>query len=120
MSARIVVVPPTSEVGEIARELAPAGFELVLARNGSPELEAALGTAEYMVCYPSVTMKEPFYRAAPRLRLVQLLSAGYDNVDLAAARRAKVPVANNGGANAIAVAEHAILLMLAVCRRLTW
>ena len=37
-------------------------------------------------------MKEPFYRAAPRLKLVQLLSAGYDNVDLAAARNAKVPV----------------------------
>jgi len=31
-----------------------------------------------------------------------------------------VPVSNNGGANAIAVAEHAIMLMLAVCRRLTW
>jgi glyoxylate reductase/D-3-phosphoglycerate dehydrogenase len=118
MSARIIVVPPTPEVGEIARELAPAGFELVLARNGSPELEAALGEAEYMLCYPSVTMKEPFYRAAPRLKLVQLLSAGYDNVDLAAARRAKVPVANNGGANAISVAEHALMLMLTVSRRL--
>jgi phosphoglycerate dehydrogenase-like enzyme len=120
MSARIIVVPPTPEVGEIARELAPAGFELVLARNGSPELEAALGDAEYMLCYPSVPMKEPFYRAAPRLRLVQLLSAGYDNVDLAAARRAKVPVANNGGANAISVAEHAMMLMLTVSRRLIW
>ena len=44
MSARIVVVPPSADVGEIAREMAPAGFELVLARDGSPELEAALGT----------------------------------------------------------------------------
>ena len=54
------------------------------------------------------------------LKLVQLLSAGYDRVDIEAARRARVPVCNNGGANAIAVSEHAILLMLAVCRRLTW
>ncbi len=30
------------------------------------------------------------------------------------------PSANNGGANSIAVAEHAILLMLAVSRRLVW
>jgi phosphoglycerate dehydrogenase-like enzyme len=51
---------------------------------------------------------------------VQLLSAGYDRVDIEAARRAGVPVCNNGGANAIAVSEHAILLMLAICRRLTW
>ncbi len=35
MSARIIVVPPSTEVGEIAREMAPAGFELVLARNTS-------------------------------------------------------------------------------------
>ena len=120
MSPRIIVVPPTSEIGEIAREMAPAGFELVLVRNDGPELAAALGSAEYMVCYPNVTMKDPFYRAAPRLKLVQLLSAGYDNVDLEAARRAKVPIANNGGANAISVAEHALMLMLAVSRRLIW
>lgn len=120
MSARIIVVPPSTEVGEIAREMAPSGFELVLVRNNFPEIEAAAGGAEYMVCYPGVAMKDPFYRAAPRLKLVQLLSAGYDDVDLAAARRAKVPVANNGGANAISVAEHALMLMLAVSRRVIW
>jgi phosphoglycerate dehydrogenase-like enzyme len=120
MSARIIVVPPTSEIGQLARDMAPAGFELVLARNDRPEIEAAAGNAEYMVCYPGVSMKEAFYRAAPRLRLVQLLSAGYDDVDLEAARRAKVPVSNNGGANAISVSEHAMMLMLAVSRRVIW
>ena len=58
MSARIIVVPPSAETGEIARELAPAGFELVLVRGDRAELEAALGEAEYVVCYPSVTMKD--------------------------------------------------------------
>src|SRR3989442_4739098 len=61
-----------------------------------------------------------FFRAAPKLRLVQLLSAGYDRVDVEAARKAGVPVANNGGANAIAVAEHTLMLMLAVLRKLVW
>ena len=37
-----------------------------------------------------------------------------------AARRAGVPISNNGGANSVAVAEHALLLMLAVSRRLIW
>ncbi|OLC31172.1 MAG: hypothetical protein AUH81_18565 [Candidatus Rokubacteria bacterium 13_1_40CM_4_69_5] len=59
-----------------------------------------------------------FFRAAPKLRLVQLLSAGYDRVDMEAARKAGVPVANNGGANAIAVAEHTLMLMLAVLKKL--
>jgi phosphoglycerate dehydrogenase-like enzyme len=38
-------------------------------------------------------------------------------VDIEAARKAGVPVSNNGGANAIAVAEHTIMLMLAVLKR---
>ena len=120
MNPRIIVVPPSAETGEIARALAPAGYDLVLVRGDGAELAAALGGAEYVLCYPSLTMNDAFYRTAPRLRLVQLLSAGYDDVDLDAARRAKVPIANNGGANAISVAEHALMLMLTVSRRLIW
>ncbi len=120
MSPRIILVPPSADVGEIAREMAPAGLELVLAQPAAPAFEAALGEAQFMVCYPNVRMPDQFYRTAPRLRLVQLLSAGYDAVDLEAARRAKVPVANNGGANAISVAEHALMLMLTVSRKVIW
>jgi phosphoglycerate dehydrogenase-like enzyme len=119
MSSRIIVVAPSKDVGAIAREMAPAGFELVLA-YGASEFEPALGETEYMLCYPHIRMDDPFYRAAPRLKLVQLLSAGYDNVDLEAARRAKVPVANNGGANAVSVAEHTLMLMLTVSRKVIW
>ncbi len=120
MIPRIVLVPPSSDAAELARSMVPAGFDLVLARNDTPEYAAALGEAQYMVCYPHVPLKDAFYRAAPRMRLVQLLSAGYDNVDLEAARRARVPLSNNGGANSIAVAEHALMLMLAVARKLIW
>jgi phosphoglycerate dehydrogenase-like enzyme len=119
MSPRIIVVAPSTEVGAIAREMAPAGFELVLAYRRS-EFEPALGDAQYILCYPHVRMDDAFYRAAPRLKLVQLLSAGYDTVDLAAARRAGIPVANNGGANAVSVAEHTLMLMLTVSRKLVW
>jgi phosphoglycerate dehydrogenase-like enzyme len=120
MLPRIIFVSPSPDIGEIAREMAPAGFDLALVRGDGPELAAVLGEAQYMLCYPHLPMKDAFYRAAPRLRLVQLLSAGYDNVDLEAARRARVPISNNGGANAIAVAEHALLLMLAVSRKVIW
>src|SRR5215510_12337115 len=109
----IVLVPPSADAGAIARDLAPRGFELALLSHTAPGFEAALAGMDYMVCYPNVGMPDAFYRAAPRLKLVQLLSAGYDNVDLQAARRAKVPVCNNGGANAISVAEHSLMLMLA-------
>ena len=120
MAPRIVVCPPSPPVGELAREMAPKGFELVVVNGYGPELTAALGPAEYMLCYPQAPLGPDFYKAAPKMRLVQLLSAGYDTVDLEAARKAGVPVCNNGGANAISVAEHAIMLMLATSRRVVW
>ena len=120
MSPRTVLVPPSEKTGQLARELAPSGFELILAPESGTELTNAVATAEYMVCYPNVKMPASFYRGAPNLRLVQLLSAGYDAVDIEAARVAGVPVCNNGGANAISVAEHAIMLMLTVSRRVIW
>jgi D-3-phosphoglycerate dehydrogenase len=53
---------------------------------------------------------------APRLRLIQQLGTGYDNIDVAAVRAAGIPAAHNPGANAIAVAEHTIMLMLVLLR----
>ena len=104
----------------VAREMAPDGFELTIAAPDTAEFNAALAEAAYFVGLTSGQMGDTFFKAAPKLRLVQLVSAGYDRVDIEAARRARVPVANNGGANSIAVAEHAMLLMLAVNRRLMW
>jgi phosphoglycerate dehydrogenase-like enzyme len=104
-------------VMEIARSLTPPGFELVEADFGTPQFIEAAAEAEYFMGLAR-NMAGEFFRGAPKLKLVQLLSAGYDRVDIESARKAKVPVANNGGANAIAVAEHTILLMLAVLKQL--
>lgn len=120
MVARILVsANPLTDL-DVMHELAPAEFEIVAAAPRSPEFAAALPQTEDPLGTGEVPMDDAFYRTASRLKLVQLLSAGYDRVDIEAARRAKVPVCNNGGANAVAVAEHAMLLMLAVCRRLPW
>ncbi|MFW6174812.1 MAG: 2-hydroxyacid dehydrogenase [Chloroflexota bacterium] len=54
----------------------------------------------------------------PELRLVQTTSAGTDWLDKHTLHKSGVAVANNGGGNAVAVAEHAIWLIVAVNRRL--
>lgn len=54
---------------------------------------------------------------AKRLKLIQRLGAGFDNVDIAAARKHGIPVANIPGANSVAVAEHAIMVMIAMLKR---
>ena len=116
--ARILSAPKQDRgVTDIARSLTPPGFELVTADFGTPEFYAAATDAEYFLGLAR-NMGTEFFRSAPKLKLVQLLSAGYDRVDVEAARKAGVPVSSNGGANAIAVAEHTILLMLAVLKQL--
>ena len=57
-------------------------------------------------------------RAAERCRLVQLLAAGYDRVNLTLLRDLEIPCANNGGANSWAVSDHALLLMLSIYKQL--
>jgi phosphoglycerate dehydrogenase-like enzyme len=105
---------------EIARALLPPGMELVVVDPTKPEFYDVAADAEYYLGSPRHGIGNEFFRAAPRLKLVQLTSAGYDRVDLEAARKAKVPVANNGGANSVAVAEHAVMLMLAVLKKLVY
>jgi phosphoglycerate dehydrogenase-like enzyme len=55
---------------------------------------------------------------APRCRLVHKLGAGVNTIDVKAATRLGIAVANMPGANAASVAEGAVLLMLAALRRL--
>ena len=50
--------------------------------------------------------------------LIQQFGAGVENIDVAAATSAGVWVANMPGLNAVDVAEHAVLLLLALLRRL--
>src|SRR5262245_49263783 len=103
---------------DIARDLLPPGMELVVADPSKPEFYDKAADAEYYLGSPRTGIGNEFFRAAPRLKLIQLTSAGYDRVDIEAARKAGVPVANNGGANSVAVSEHAVMLMLAVLKRL--
>ncbi|MBO0711674.1 MAG: 3-phosphoglycerate dehydrogenase [Acetobacteraceae bacterium] len=56
--------------------------------------------------------------AAPRLRLIQKIGVGVNTIDLDAARARRIAVCNLPGTNARAVAELALLLMLAALRRL--
>src|SRR5438034_1579234 len=105
MATKIVFIPKQPDaILDMARKLTPPGFELVVVDQDTPEFYEAIKDAEYVMGLGRPIAGE-FFRAAPKLKLVQLLSAGYDRVDIESARKAHVPVANNGGANAIAVSE---------------
>jgi phosphoglycerate dehydrogenase-like enzyme len=99
--------------------MTPAGFTLQqLPADASAEtIAAAMREAEYLMGFIRF-LPETAFTQAKRLKLVQILSAGYDRFNIAGAREARVPVCSNGGANSVAVAEHTIMLILAVYRKL--
>ena len=57
-------------------------------------------------------------QACPKLKLISIWGTGTDNVDLKAAAARGITVTNTPGANALAVAEHTVALILAVVKQL--
>ena len=57
------------------------------------------------------------FAACPRMKLVSIWGTGTDNIDLAAAAKHGVTVVNTPGVSAPAIAEHSLMLMLAVAQR---
>jgi phosphoglycerate dehydrogenase-like enzyme len=105
---------------DVARGMVPPGYDFMPVDRRSPEFLRALPEAEFWMGFARTGLDAEFFATGRRVKLVQLVSAGYDTIDLAAARRAGVPIANNGGSNAISVAEHTVMLILAALKRLTW
>ena len=54
----------------------------------------------------------------PALQIICVIGAGYEQVDLAAAAARGITVTNGAGANAAAVADHAMALLFAVVRNI--
>ncbi len=94
----------------------PAEHTLQRWDNVTPLAEAV---REAEVLLPSnARVDATVLRAATGLRLVQQPAVGTDTIDLVTARELGIPVCNSPGANHVAVAEAALLLLLALLRRL--
>lgn len=99
---------------------APAGYSVVTAASRLPaDQEVALvKDADFVILFPGIISNEAL-RAAKQLRLIQLVSAGFDTLNVGLCKELEIPVSNNGGANSIDVAEHTITLILAWYRQLS-
>lgn len=89
----------------------------VLPENASVEEMISVGRdTEVLITSPMSPATEALMDAMPRLRLIQSAGVGYQGIDLEAAAKRGIPVCNCAGMNANAVAEQAVLLMLALLR----
>ncbi len=55
--------------------------------------------------------------AAPKLKIASRMGVGYDSVDVPALNKAGIPLTIGSTSNAVSVAEHSLLFMLALAKR---
>ena len=116
---KVVFVDPTpkARVDRISEGF-PSGTVVVAAETGKDdELKGLLADADVLILGGRSVSKQ-LLDLAPKARYVYRAGAGWDNVDIAAAKERGVLVGNSGGSSAAPVAEHSIMLMLALLRRL--
>jgi len=91
----------------------------VLTHDQLPDgLAAALADADALVVRSAVQADDALMEKAAKLRVIGRAGVGVDNIDAEAATRRGIVVMNTPGANAVAVAELTIALMLALARKL--
>ncbi len=79
-------------------------------------LPQALEDADALIVRSAVQADAALLQHAPKLRLIGRAGVGVDNIDAAEATRRGIVVMNTPGANAVAVAELTLGLMIAMCR----
>jgi D-3-phosphoglycerate dehydrogenase len=87
-----------------------------IAKLGPGGLEAELADADALVVRSAVQADAKLLESAPKLRLIGRAGVGVDNIDTAAATHRGIVVMNTPGANAVAVAELTLGLMISMAR----
>ena len=108
-----------SELIEEVLSYAPNDYQIIVLDETSSEEETItqVKDADFLLCYRQ-DPSDKVLRSLEKCRLVQLLAAGYDRINLDILAELEIPCSNNGGANSWAVADQAVLLMLAVYKQL--
>src|SRR6185437_7769555 len=97
---------------------AEPGWEVLTHDQLPGGLAVALADADALVVRSAVQVDDALMERAPRLRVIGRAGVGVDNIDAEAATRRGIVVMNTPGANAVAVAELTLGLMIALASKL--
>jgi D-3-phosphoglycerate dehydrogenase len=116
-----VLVTAADWAAEAQRIVRDAGGEVLFMRSAATEDElvarlAAASPVHAIVLRGSPPVTARVMAASPALKVIAKNGAGVDGVDLDEAQRRGIAVKVAAGANAQAVAEHALAMMLALAR----
>jgi D-3-phosphoglycerate dehydrogenase len=107
----------------VRETIADAGVELLRSKfdvdveTGSP-LESIIGGYDALIVRSATKVDAPLIEAAGRLKVIGRAGVGVDNVDVDAATRRGIVVANAPESNVVSAAEHTIGLLLALARNI--
>jgi phosphoglycerate dehydrogenase-like enzyme len=121
VNTRAILLAPSNDTGQrrlgqlqkLANKNQLVKFDLVDATESQDDIVANCTGADVIIA-PNIESSNPICAAIPGLKLLQTFSAGTDQLDKGKLLNLGTRVANNGGANAVCVAEHAIWLMLTI------
>ncbi len=101
------------------KALQEPGWVVVTPEECAGKLPELLADADALLVRSAVKVDAALLEhAGKNLRVIGRAGVGVDNVDLDAATKKGIAVMNTPGANAVAVAEHTLLMMLAMARHL--
>lgn len=99
-------------------QLQEPGWVVITADQLDGELPQQLETADALIVRSTVQADSKLLAHAHKLRVIGRAGVGVDNIDLEAATHKGIAVMNTPGANAVAVAEQSMGMMLAMARHL--
>jgi phosphoglycerate dehydrogenase-like enzyme len=118
MTVKVVLTEPVpAPRADRLRAIFPSGIDFdVVVGSSEADFAAVAADAEVLlVGHRFIGRRE--LELAPRVRLIQRAGAGYDNLDLNALRARGIAAAYAPGINAGPLAEHTVLLILALLKR---
>jgi len=105
------------KIADSGVELLRQNFDVDLGLEMSDEeLRDAIGGYDAILVRSATQLTPELIERAKRLKVIGRAGTGVDNVDIPAATRRGIVVANAPESNSIAAAEHTLALMLALCR----
>jgi D-3-phosphoglycerate dehydrogenase len=99
-------------------QLKEPGWTVLTAEQLDGKLTSHLESADALIVRSAVQADAKLLEHAKKLRVIGRAGVGVDNIDLDAATHKGIAVMNTPGANAVAVAEHTLGMMLAMARHL--
>ena len=116
--AQVIIYGPNESALPDYQRFAPEGLEVGWVDSTKPLDDQAADLKDVQVALVAgADVSVEVAARAPNLKLVQTTSAGTNTLDKTALGEMGIRVANNGGGNAVAVAEHTIGLLMSTLRK---